>query len=215
MLFCIAFLFQFLIAGLTGIMLGVGAVRLAAREFVLRGRAFSLRHRRRHPLRALRRLLLLVPEDVGKDVSETLGRLHFWLFLIGFHLTFDFMHIPGLLGMPRRIYTYEPGPRLGHLESDRHDRRGLSGARRYWSSLATCCGRTSKARAPGAIPGTRGRSNGPPVRRRRPTTSRRFRWSGAAGRCGTSSIRRIRTGSTSSRKRRHERIASDDDRGRI
>src|SRR2546427_4854440 len=30
-------------------------------------------------------------------------------FIIGFHLTFDFMHIPGLLGMPRRIYTYEPG----------------------------------------------------------------------------------------------------------
>jgi cytochrome c oxidase subunit 1 len=29
--------------------------------------------------------------------------------LIGFHLTFDVMHIPGVLGMPRRIYTYEPG----------------------------------------------------------------------------------------------------------
>ena len=41
--------------------------------------------------------------------NETLGKLHFWLFLIGFHLTFDFMHIPGILGMPRRIYTYEPG----------------------------------------------------------------------------------------------------------
>src|SRR5437764_15494943 len=45
----------------------------------------------------------------GKMYSETLGKLHFWLLLIGFHLTFDFMHIPGLLGMPRRIYTYEPG----------------------------------------------------------------------------------------------------------
>jgi len=45
----------------------------------------------------------------GKMYNETLGKLHFWLFLIGFHLTFDFMHIPGLLGMPRRIYTYEPG----------------------------------------------------------------------------------------------------------
>ena len=29
--------------------------------------------------------------------------------MIGFHLTFDVMHFPGLLGMPRRIYTYEPG----------------------------------------------------------------------------------------------------------
>jgi heme/copper-type cytochrome/quinol oxidase subunit 1 len=41
--------------------------------------------------------------------NEALGKLHFWLFVIGFHLTFDFMHVPGLLGMPRRIYTYEPG----------------------------------------------------------------------------------------------------------
>jgi cytochrome c oxidase subunit 1 len=42
-------------------------------------------------------------------LSETLGKWHFWLFVIGFHLTFDLMHIPGLLGMPRRIYTYESG----------------------------------------------------------------------------------------------------------
>ena len=34
----------------------------------------------------------------GRMYSETLGKLHFWLFLIGFHLTFDFMHIPGIPG---------------------------------------------------------------------------------------------------------------------
>jgi len=47
------------------------------------------------------------PKMSGRMLSETLGKWHFWLFLIGFHLTFDFMHIPGLEGMPRRIYTYE------------------------------------------------------------------------------------------------------------
>jgi len=47
------------------------------------------------------------PKVTGKMLSETLGKWHFWLFVIGFHLTFDFMHIPGLLGMPRRIYTYD------------------------------------------------------------------------------------------------------------
>jgi cytochrome c oxidase subunit I len=41
-------------------------------------------------------------------MDETLGKWHFWLFVIGFHLTFDFMHVPGILGMPRRIYTYGP-----------------------------------------------------------------------------------------------------------
>jgi cytochrome c oxidase subunit 1 len=49
------------------------------------------------------------PKVVGRMMNETPGRWHFWLFVIGFHLTFDFMHIPGFLGMPRRIYTYEPG----------------------------------------------------------------------------------------------------------
>ena len=42
-------------------------------------------------------------------LNETLGKWHFWIFVIGFHLTFDSMHIPGLLGMPRRVYTYEAG----------------------------------------------------------------------------------------------------------
>jgi cytochrome c oxidase subunit 1 len=47
------------------------------------------------------------PKMSGRMLSERLGKWHFWIFLIGFHLTFDFMHIPGLEGMPRRIYTYE------------------------------------------------------------------------------------------------------------
>ena len=49
------------------------------------------------------------PKATGRMLDETLGKWHFWLFVIGFHLTFDSMHIPGLLGMPRRIYTYEAG----------------------------------------------------------------------------------------------------------
>jgi cytochrome c oxidase subunit 1 len=49
------------------------------------------------------------PKMSGRMYNETVAKWHFWLFLIGFHLTFDFMHVPGWLGMPRRIYTYEPG----------------------------------------------------------------------------------------------------------
>ena len=52
-------------------------------------------------------------------LSETLGKWHFWLFVIGFHLTFDSMHVPGLLGMPRRILYLRGRPRLGDLEPDR------------------------------------------------------------------------------------------------
>jgi cytochrome c oxidase subunit 1 len=46
------------------------------------------------------------PKVTGRMLSERLGRWHFWLFVIGFNVTFLTMHIPGMLGMPRRIYTY-------------------------------------------------------------------------------------------------------------
>lgn len=45
----------------------------------------------------------------GKMLSEGIGMLHFWLMLIGFNLTFFPHHMLGLLGMPRRIYTYPEG----------------------------------------------------------------------------------------------------------
>ncbi len=48
------------------------------------------------------------PKMTGKLLNERLGQVQFWLMLIGVNLTFFPMHIMGLLGMPRRIYTY-PG----------------------------------------------------------------------------------------------------------
>jgi len=109
MLFCLAFLFQFLIAGLTGIMNAAAPFdwQLSHSYFVVAhfhyvivgGILFAL----------FAAFYYWYPKMTGRMLSETLGKWHFWLFLVGFHLTFDFMHIPGLLGMPRRIYTYEPG----------------------------------------------------------------------------------------------------------
>jgi cytochrome c oxidase subunit 1 len=46
------------------------------------------------------------PKLTGRMFSEGLGKVHFWLMLIGFNLTFGPMHIVGLQGMPRRYYTY-------------------------------------------------------------------------------------------------------------
>jgi cytochrome c oxidase subunit 1 len=109
MLFCIGFLFQFLIAGLTGIMLAAAPFdwQLSYSYFVVAhfhyvivgGILFAL----------FGAFYYWYPKFTGRMLSETLGQWHFWLFFIGFHLCFDTMHIPGLLGMPRRIYTYEPG----------------------------------------------------------------------------------------------------------
>jgi cytochrome c oxidase subunit 1 len=46
------------------------------------------------------------PKMSGRMLDERLGKVHFWLMLIGFNLTFFPMHILGLNGMPRRVYTY-------------------------------------------------------------------------------------------------------------
>ncbi len=46
------------------------------------------------------------PKMFGRRLGETLGKWQFWLMMIGFNLTFFPQHMLGLLGMPRRIYTY-------------------------------------------------------------------------------------------------------------
>ena len=48
------------------------------------------------------------PKMTGRMMSERLGRWNFWVLFIGFNLTFFPMHILGLKGMPRRVYTYPP-----------------------------------------------------------------------------------------------------------
>ena len=48
------------------------------------------------------------PKMTGKMLSERLGKWHFWLMFAGFNMTFFPMHFLGVIGMPRRIYTYDP-----------------------------------------------------------------------------------------------------------
>jgi len=48
------------------------------------------------------------PKMTGRLMNEAVGKLNFWVLFIGFNLTFFPMHILGLKGMPRRIYTYSP-----------------------------------------------------------------------------------------------------------
>jgi cytochrome c oxidase subunit 1 len=106
MLFACAFLFQFLCAGLTGIILSVVPFNwqltdsyfvVAHFHFVLVGSlVFTI----------FGAIYYWFPKVTGRLLSERLGRWHFWLFVVGFNLTFLPMHWAGILGMPRRIYTY-------------------------------------------------------------------------------------------------------------
>jgi cytochrome c oxidase subunit 1 len=49
------------------------------------------------------------PKITGRMYDERLAKIHFWLLFVGFNLTFWFQHMLGLMGMPRRIYTYTEG----------------------------------------------------------------------------------------------------------
>jgi cytochrome c oxidase subunit 1 len=49
------------------------------------------------------------PKATGRLLNERLGRWHFWFMFVGFNLTFGPMHVAGMLGMPRRYYTYQAG----------------------------------------------------------------------------------------------------------
>ena len=115
MLFAIAFLFQFLCAGLTGIMLSI-----APWNWQLHGSYFIIAHFHYVLVGAIVFMVFSgvyywFPKATGRMMDETLGKWHFWLFVIGFHATFDTMHFVGFEGMPRWIYTYPADRGWEHL----------------------------------------------------------------------------------------------------
>jgi cytochrome c oxidase subunit 1 len=107
MLFCFGFLSMFLIGGLTGIMLAVVPfdLQLTDSYFVvghfhwvlIGGTLFG----------TFAGIHYWYPKVTGRMLSERLARWQFWLLYIGFLLTFGPMHVSGMLGMPRRIFTYD------------------------------------------------------------------------------------------------------------
>src|SRR5205807_2371513 len=98
----------FLIGGLTGIMLAA-----APMDFQLSDSYFVVGHFHWVLIGGtlfgtFAGLHYWYPKITGRMLSETLARWQFWLLLIGFILTFGPMHFSGMMGMPRRIYQYDP-----------------------------------------------------------------------------------------------------------
>jgi cytochrome c oxidase subunit I+III len=109
LLFVLGFLFIFVAGGLTGVM--VASVPL---DYQLHDSYFVVAHFHYvligggvFPL--LGAIYYWFPKISGRMLSDGLGRWHFWLAFIGFNGAFFPMHVLGLLGMPRRIYTYPAG----------------------------------------------------------------------------------------------------------
>jgi cytochrome c oxidase subunit 1 len=112
LLFAAGFIGTFLIGGITGIFVAVFPVDwqltdtyfvVAHFHYVLMGGAV---------LAVFSGIYYWFPKITGRMLSEPIGKLSFWLMLIGFHVTFFVQHAIGLDGMPRRVYEY---PDVGHL----------------------------------------------------------------------------------------------------
>ncbi|HEY7298376.1 MAG TPA: cytochrome c oxidase subunit I [Xanthobacteraceae bacterium] len=108
-LYCASFIFLFVVGGVSGFMTGVVPVDwqltdtyfvVAHIHYVLIGINF---------FGVMAGLYYWFPKFTGRMLDETLGKINFWLTFIGFNVGFFTMHITGLLGMPRRVYTYPAG----------------------------------------------------------------------------------------------------------
>jgi cytochrome c oxidase subunit 1 len=109
MLFAIALVGEFTIGGISGIMHSSAPSDLQQTDtyfvvahfhYVLYGGAI---------LGIFAGIYHYFPKITGRLMNERLGKWHFWFNLVGLNLTFFPMHFSGLLGMPRRIYTYDSG----------------------------------------------------------------------------------------------------------
>ncbi|WMY10489.1 cytochrome c oxidase subunit I [Paraburkholderia phenoliruptrix] len=107
--FALGFFFILVMGGMTGVMLGSVSLDLQVHDtyFVVAHLHYVLLGGAVFPLFGA--FYYWYPKATGRLMNETLGRLQFWLFFIGFNVTFFPMHILGLHGMPRRVWTYPPG----------------------------------------------------------------------------------------------------------
>jgi cytochrome c oxidase subunit 1 len=108
MLYAVAFIPSFVIGGVTGVMQAA-----APADYQYHDSYFIVAHFHYVIVGGVVLALLAAvhfywPKMFGKMLNETLGKITFVLFFIGFHLTFFIQHFLGLMGMPRRVWTYLP-----------------------------------------------------------------------------------------------------------
>ena len=115
MLFALGFIVVFTVGGLTGVMIASVPFDLQVHDtyFIVAHFHYVILGGVLFPLFGA--VYLWFPKITGRLLSERLGRWHFWLFFVGVNVTFFPMHILGLEGMPRRVYTYLPEMGWGNL----------------------------------------------------------------------------------------------------
>ena len=108
MLFCLGALATFVVGGLTGVMIAVAPFDFQVHDtyFIVAHLHYTLIGGMLFPV--LAGVWYYYPFVTGKQLTRTLGIWSFWLLFLGFNAAFLPMHLTGLLGMPRRVFTYDP-----------------------------------------------------------------------------------------------------------
>ncbi|PZP87299.1 MAG: cytochrome c oxidase subunit I [Azospirillum brasilense] len=124
MIFAIGFIFLFTVGGVTGVMLANSAVDVTFHDTYYVVAHFHYAMSLGALFGVFTAFYYWIPKMSGYMYSETLGKIHFWLFFIGTNLTFFPQHFLGMAGMPRRIPDY-PDVYAGY---------------NYWSSIGSYIG---------------------------------------------------------------------------
>jgi cytochrome c oxidase subunit I len=109
LLYVIGFIITFVIGGLTGVMIAAVPLDLQLHDtyFIVAHFHYVLIGGAVFPL--LGAITYWFPKFTGRMMSEKIGKLGFWMLFLGFQLAFFPMHVAGIYGMPRRVYTYPAG----------------------------------------------------------------------------------------------------------
>ena len=109
MLYVVGFIVTFVIGGLSGVIIASVPLDLELHDtyFIVAHFHYVLIGGAVFPLLGI--LTYWFPKITGRVMNETLGEIGFWTIFLGFQLAFFPMHFAGLLGMPRRVYTYPAG----------------------------------------------------------------------------------------------------------
>jgi cytochrome c oxidase subunit I len=109
LLWVVGFIVTFVVGGMTGVMLASVPLDLQLHDtyFVVAHFHYVLIGGAVFPL--LGAVTYWFPKFTGRMMSETLGKWNFWIVFLGFELAFAPMHVTGIMGMPRRVYTYPEG----------------------------------------------------------------------------------------------------------
>jgi cytochrome c oxidase subunit 1 len=117
MLFCIGFLFMFLIGGVSGVFLASAPIDFAAHDTYYVVAHFHYTMFGGTVFAAFAGFYFWIPKMTGRMMNEALGKWHFWLMLLGFNLTFFPQFQLGLDGMQRRIADYPAALTTGNVIS--------------------------------------------------------------------------------------------------